>query len=124
MFARFATNLHSMMSAGSNGASAILRAADMTDPTPEKKLVDVAKNELMLIANVTLKLAVALLIFEGLAWIGTVVHKWEQPPVLAAGVATPQSFPSPQAETPAVSETGERMQSSHIQSARAEHGPQ
>lgn len=62
------------ISASHDGAVAmygVMGTMGMTDLSERQKLTQLARSELKLVAGVVLKLAIALLMFEGLAWIET-----------------------------------------------------
>lgn len=94
---------------------AIFKTADMMDSTEERRLITVAKNELKLIASVAVKVAIALLIFEGVAWIGTMAHKQQQPAALVSASAPSASASSSQAMLPVASSPAEPVQAARPQ---------
>jgi hypothetical protein len=96
------------MHASIGGTDSSYGVVAMSSPSQRQKLWQAARNELRLVIGVALKVGVALLLLEGLAWIGAAVPQRD---AAVLGAATPAADPS-RAAVPASPVPGQRGQTS------------
>jgi hypothetical protein len=90
--------------------------------SPKQRLIQVLRDESILVAGVLFKFSAALLILEGLAWIGSIAISRESPATQASVMVTGELSPVAAPMAPAQNKL--MQTSAQQQPPRTAHGPQ